>query len=232
MIYCFIISTNPVYIDVLTNYIDKAFGVILLGVDNCMKSSVNKIRTFFTKPDYIFVDSTLLSGLNLKLCDILKEISSIISISTTKEEAFNAYECEAFDFILLPSTYIRFLRAISKPKIANGSNERRDYFFVKLESKCKLYKILHEELIYIEALHNYVKIYTNHGVFVTYSTLKVMEESLPKNRFIRVHRSFIINLTHLRKVNGPLLILEQGNEIPLGNKYSDFFNYSIREIII
>src|SRR5690606_7841024 len=113
-----------------------------------------------------------------------------------------AFEKNAVDFLLKPITYERFLKAVSKVKdklvrssTAKGSQEEKDYFFVKSEVKGKMVRVDTDEIDYIEALQNYVKIHTSEGILTTYLTMNEVEECLCVSKLSRVYKSYdVINV--------------------------------------
>lgn len=140
--------------------------------------------------------------------------------------AVKAFEQNAVDYMLKPIKYDRFLKCINKlngksVKVYDENIGERGHFFIQYEVKGKIIKIEYKDLIYIEALKNYITIHTNTSKFVTYLTMKEMEENLPAALFVRIHKSFILNISKITAVEGNAVQLSNKKELVMGVSYKD-----------
>lgn len=146
-----------------------------------------------------------------------------IFITAFPEYAVEGFELNIIDYLLKPVSYQRFLKAATKAKEyvelkhPQLSNEvKADYFFIKCGSKFE--KILLSDLLYAEALENYVKIYTQSKTHITYLTFKGLEEYLPNDQFIRVHKSFIVSLSKIENLDNEEIKIGTYS-VPLSRNY-------------
>ena len=174
--------------------------------------------------DLIFLDIEMpvLSGFDL--LDDLIEKPQIIFVTGKTKYAFKAFDYDAIDYLRKPISKERFLNAVHKAvtnyKLKNEEGfDEEDFIFVK--SNLKKRKVFLNELRYIEALGDYVKMVTEHDSLVVLSTMKAFEALLPKDRFLRIHKSYIVNLDKVIRYNSKVIELEK-EELPLSrNRKTD-----------
>lgn len=170
-----------------------------------------------TEIDLIFLDieMPILSGFDL--LDDLVNKPQIIFVTGKTKYAFKAFDYDAVDYLRKPISKERFLNAVHKAitihKLKNeDSFDDEDFIFVK--SNLKKRKVFLNELRYIEALGDYVKLVTDHDALVVLSTMKAFETILPEERFMRIHKSYIVNLDKVERYNSKVIELEK-EELPL-----------------
>ena len=174
--------------------------------------------------DLIFLDieMPILSGFDL--LDDLTAKPQIIFVTGKTKYAFKAFDYDAIDYLRKPISKERFLNAVHKAvtnyKLKNEEGfDEEDFIFVK--SNLKKRKVFLNELRYIEALGDYVKMVTEHDSLVILSTMKAFEALLPKDRFLRIHKSYIVNLDKVIRYNSKVIELEK-EELPLSrNRKTD-----------
>ncbi|MBT4472259.1 LytTR family DNA-binding domain-containing protein [Flavobacteriaceae bacterium] len=174
--------------------------------------------------DLIFLDieMPILSGFDL--LDDLTAKPQIIFVTGKTKYAFKAFDYDAIDYLRKPISKERFLNAVHKAvtnyKLKNEEGfDEEDFIFVK--SNLKKRKVFLNELRYIEALGDYVKMVTEHDSLVVLSTMKAFEALLPKDRFLRIHKSYIVNLDKVIRYNSKVIELEK-EELPLSrNRKTD-----------
>ncbi len=170
-----------------------------------------------TEVDLIFLDIEMPNVNGFELLDILKNKPQIIFVTGKTEYAFKAFDYDATDYIKKPITPERFNLAVEKAleyhklKFEVTSKEE-DYIFVK--SNLKKRKILVNNILWIEALGDYIKIITTEGNFVVLSTMKAFEKEIEQYSFLRIHKSFIVNLKKIKRFNSKFVEIESEN-IPL-----------------
>ena len=174
--------------------------------------------------DLIFLDieMPILSGFDL--LDDLTAKPQIIFVTRKTKYAFKAFDYDAIDYLRKPISKERFLNAVHKAvtnyKLKNEEGfDEEDFIFVK--SNLKKRKVFLNELRYIEALGDYVKMVTEHDSLVVLSTMRAFEALLPKDRFLRIHKSYIVNLDKVIRYNSKVIELEK-EELPLSrNRKTD-----------
>ena len=140
----------------------------------------------------------------------------VIFTTAYPQYALEGFEVNALDYLVKPFTFERFLKAVLKAKEfyevreTNLSEEKTsDYFFIKADNK--LVKILFDEVLYVEALQNYVTIYTPSRKYMSYLTFKAVEDYLPADKFLKVHKSYIVAASRIDSI--------EGNDIRIGQQH-------------
>jgi two-component system LytT family response regulator len=183
-----------------------------------------KMGLLNNKIDLVFLDieMPILSGFDL--LDDLTQKPQIIFITGKTKYAFKAFDYDAVDYLRKPITKERFLSAVHKAitnfKLKNDDGfDDEDFIFVK--SNLKKRKVFLNELKYIEALGDYVKLVTDHESLVVLSTMKSFAALLPQDRFMRIHKSYIVNLEKVERYNSKSVEIEK-EFLPLSrNKKAD-----------
>ena len=217
---CFIVDDEPLARKCIREYVQQTDYLAYAGEAGSAEEAANALQGI--KPDIIFTDIQMpgISGLNF-----VREIgieSLFVFITAYPEYALEGYELNIIDYLLKPVSYERFLKSANKAKeylelkYHSKENTKPDYFFIKCGSKFE--KILFDDLLYAEALENYVKIYTRTRTYITYLTFKGLEEYLSPEKFIRVHKSYIVSLSKIENLDNELIKIAE-YEIPLSRNY-------------
>ncbi|MAT89331.1 MAG: DNA-binding response regulator [Flavobacteriaceae bacterium] len=174
--------------------------------------------------DLVFLDieMPILSGFDL--LDDLTHKPQIIFVTGKTKYAFKAFDYDAVDYLRKPISRDRFYNAVHKA-ITNFKLKSEDSFddedFIFVKSNLKKRKVFLNELRYIEALGDYVKLVTEHDALVVLSTMKNFESLLPEDRFLRIHKSYIVNLDKVERYNSKVIELEN-EQLPLSrNRKTD-----------
>jgi DNA-binding LytR/AlgR family response regulator len=180
------------------------------------------------KADLIFLDIEMPGASGFELLDRLTYAPKIILTTSKTEYAFDAFQYNVNDYLKKPFTYKRFLEAIQKiqaapppppaPPAATPPSPDMDFLFIKAEDK--LIKLKKDDILFLESMRDYVKFVTPGKSYITYSTLKNMEEKLIGQNFLKVHRSYIVNITKIEDIRGNMIYL-QGSQIPVGKAHKD-----------
>ncbi len=227
MINCIIVDDEQHAIDILVHYVKQTPHLEL------MASFTNPIEALQLlgkqKIDLVFLDIQMpeLSGI-----DFIKAIhgkSKVILTTAYSEFALEGYDLYVVDYLMKPIRLPRFLAAVQKAveqitAINEPSTQTEtvddDYIFVKTESKGKLLKINLADIDYIESMKNYVAIHRGGQKTMVYTSMKELEEHLPKKQFLRVHKSFIIPISQITGIEGNMLRLKNvTTEILIGENY-------------
>jgi two-component system LytT family response regulator len=175
--------------------------------------------------------------------DMLKGDTKVVLTTAYSEYALDGYKYDVVDYLTKPIPFDDFLRSVQrvKDRFLGAANDKakseenlNDYIMVKTEHKGKYVRIKYDSILYIESLKNYVAIYTDQKEqIITLLSMKELVERLPKEHFIRTHKSFIVSLNHLKYVDGGEIVLETtSDKIPLGITYRDnFFELLERKLV-
>jgi len=232
MISCYVIGELATVESLCTYILDYPLTV-LKGYSVQRPESFDAVYSL--RPDIVFIDSAL-SGEQDSWLERIRQFSSVVLVSPGTEQAFAAFEHFAFDYLIMPVAFNRFVKSINKfdhlSHLASSVHIKNrpqaiDSFFIKADSKgFKEVLIRCDQLIYIEALQNYVILHMEGGQrFSCHNSMKEMEDSLCGSSFSRIHKSFIINEEKITSIEGNILILN-GNEterLPIGNTYRKAF---------
>lgn len=169
--------------------------------------------------DLLFLDVVMPGMTGIDLLRALVYKPEVIIISSTPEYAIDAFEFSVVDYLLKPvKDYGRFLLAVNKV-VARKSKKQApvdSFLYIKIDSL--LHKLSIDDILWVEAFGDYVKIQTKDHLHTAYSTLKNIEEHLPGDRFVRVHRSYIVNLTRISNIDSSNLEIEK-KIIPISENY-------------
>ena len=218
MIRCLIVDDEPLALEVLENYISRSPQLELAA--QCS----NALRAFqilhSEKIDLIFLDIKM-PGINgLDFMRSLKNPPPVIFTTAYADHALTGFELEAIDYLLKPVTYERFQKSLNKllKLYQPNTSQQKGYTYFKVSGK--LIKIQHSELLYAQSVKDYIHLYTANGNFLTHMTMKYLDELLPPEIFIRVHRSFLVNKTHITVIDKNSLKVGAVS-IPVGENYRD-----------
>ncbi len=195
---------------------------------NLKKECENSIEAFnYLKTesvDLVFLDVEMPGMTGVELVKNLKSPPIIIFVTSKKEYAVEAFELNVADYIIKPVTLPRFMAAVekaqeiadSKGKKVEMNDKDKDYVFVR--SNSALTKIKLNDIQYVQALGDYVNIYSAGKRHVVHCTLKSMEEKLPSDKFFRLHRSYLVALDHIEQVEENTLYIGE-HPIPIGEQF-------------
>ncbi|EGC19526.1 MAG: LytR/AlgR family response regulator transcription factor [Prevotella multiformis] len=200
---CIIIDDEPLAADLLASYAKKTLFLNLIGVFNSAVEGIKVIRE--NRVDLIFLDIQMPELSGLEFARILPKETKIIFTTAFSQYAVDGYKANAIDYLMKPVSYDDFLaganRALEWFRSIRQSENASDDRFIFVKSEYKLVKIMFDDILYIEGLKDYVKIYLTDGrePVMSLMNMKKIEESLPRPEFMRIHRSYIV---HMKKIEG------------------------------
>lgn len=226
MINCLVVDDEQHAIDILIHYIKQTPYL------NLVSSTTNPIEALEMVArqdiDLVFLDIQMPELTGIDFIKAINGKAQVILTTAYSEFALEGYELNVIDYLLKPIRFPRFLAAVQKAVKIMGEGEEQaestrreeDYIFVKTESKGKLLKINLPDIDYIEGMKNYVAIYCGSQKTLVYTSMKELEERLPKKEFIRVHKSFIIPISKITGIEGNMVRLKNVTaEILIGESY-------------
>lgn len=225
---CLAIDDEPLALRQIESYIEKTPFLEAVGYCQSPFEAIELLAK--TDVDLLFVDINMPDVNGLDFVRSLERKPQVIFITAYSEYALEGFQVAALDYILKPISYSDFLKSATKAKNWFELNRKEpdlietknDFLFVK--SEYKLIRISLAEINYIESANEYIQIHLiNKEVVTTLIRLKVMEDQLPKERFMRVHRSFIVNLDQVKVIERNRIVFERNVYIPIGEQYKDAF---------
>ncbi|MDA3883256.1 MAG: LytTR family DNA-binding domain-containing protein [Bacteroidales bacterium] len=231
MIHCIIVDDEPLARDILIEYTSK-FSFLHL-VAECKNAYEASAALQEYKIDLMFLDIQMPDISGMKLLDTLEHKPYVIFTTAYSDYAVEGFEKNAVDYLLKPISPERFLQAVTKVHDlqslhAHAKPEERNYMFVKVEYQTV--RVNFNDILYIEGLKDYVKIYTNQGMIMTLLNIKGILAKLPEHQFVRVHKSYIVSLSAIEKIERNRIIFGT-KRIPVGDTYKDVFNARINNEI-
>lgn len=226
---CVIIDDEPLALDLLKSYIEKTTFLNLVGsytnAIQAMKDISNKQPV-----QLMFLDIQMPGIDGLEFAKLLDPSTRVVFTTAFEQYALESYKVNALDYLLKPISYMNFLQSVNKAvhwfDIHNRSlqtpiekaNIHQDYIYVK--SDYKLLQIPLNQILYIEGLKDYVKIYIEgeSKPILSLISMKIMEERLPSSQFIRVHRSYIVQKSKIKVVDRGRIVFDK-EYIPISDSY-------------
>lgn len=220
---CIIIDDEPLARELLAGYIDQLPNLSCVAVCQSALQAFTVLHE--QQVDLMFLDIQMPGITGLNFLKSIKNPPKVIFTTAYMEHAVEAFELEAVDYLLKPITLERFIKAVQKvlPKKEElaepiSKNNDNNYIFLKVDKR--LVKIDHADIIYTESLGDYIKVYATTQTYVTYLTMNKLESLLPAYKFVRIHRSYVINLDHIQYVEGNFVRINN-NDLPIGLTYKD-----------
>ena len=229
---CLAIDDEPLALKQISSYIEKTPYLELVALCQSAFEAMEYLDN--SDIDLLFVDINMPDINGMDFVKSLTKKPQVIFTTAYSEYAMEGFKVDAMDYILKPLSYDVFLKAANKAKTWFELNNRQvetlqttqDCLFVK--SDYKLVKILLSEIKYIESANEYIQIHLiNDKPITTLIRLKVIEEQLPKDTFMRVHRSFIVNLDRVKVVERNRIVFDQKVYIPIGDQYKENFQHFV-----
>jgi len=226
MIKCIIVDDETLAQQVIQNHLKKIEQFELVAV--CKNTIEAGLVLKNQEVDLIFLDIQL-PGLNgLDFLRSLVNPPLVVLTTAYSEYALESYEFNVIDYLLKPISFERFRKTVNRivegRLYSQAAAEREvllaDHIFIK--SGSKFFKVEFSEIIFVEAMKDYLKIHTKEYKLVTHQTMNYFEKLLPVNQFFRVHKSFIVALAHIRSIYGNSIEMD-GATVPIGNNYKDAF---------
>lgn len=232
---CIAVDDEPLALGLVCAFIEKTPFLNLAGR---YSSAVEALQVINSKHiDVIFLDIQMPDLTGIELARVLEKAGTkaprIIFTTAFNQYALDGFRVDAIDYLLKPFNYEEFLRAASKAQAyvelvqkasSAGSSEPKDeYLFLKVEYQ--LVRIAYDDILYTEGLKDYVKVHlkSDPKPILSLTSLKALEEKLPASKFMRVHRSFIVNLDKISAVTRNTIQIG-ATSIPVSDQYKEAFN--------
>lgn len=238
---CIIVDDEPLAIDLIEDFTQR---IPFIKVVSSCKNAIEAIEVLNSKKiDLIFLDIQMPDISGIQLVQSIEQKPMVIFTTAYSEFAVESYNLNAVDYLLKPFSFERFLKAVNKayslysnrtvdkqpPEFAdtgkeNEYKEESGYIFVKTGYKTIRIKL--SDILYIEGLKDYVKIYSGSKPVLTLQSLKVLEEKLPQKHFLRVHKSYIVALNKIDSIERNIIRIGE-KRIPVGDSYREDFHKAV-----
>ena len=221
---CAIVDDEPLALNLLESYVNKT---PFLKLEGKYSSGVQAMKDLPDKKiDLLFLDIQMPELNGLEFSKMVEPGTRIIFTTAFGQYAIDGYKVNALDYLLKPISYVDFLQAANKAvqwfELLQQPKEEIQSIFVK--SDYKLVQIELKKILYIEGLKDYIKIYEEDSAkpILSLMSMKAMEDLLPSSRFMRVHRSYIVQKDKIRVIDRGRIVFGK-NYIPISDSYKSSF---------
>jgi len=219
---CIIVDDEPVARDILKTYISDTPTLRLMQVCNNAFEASEALMLHHV--DLIFLDINMPKLSGMKFYKSLNKPPYVVFTTAYPEFATEGFEVDAIDYLLKPFPFERFLKAVNKAmdSISKSGNNTQSGGYILLKADKKFYKVGLSEILFIEALGDYVKVYYDKKFIIVHETLQGILEQLPNEEFVRIHKSFAIAVSKIKYLEGNMVKLDE-LEIPIGKSFKEDF---------
>lgn len=225
---CLIVDDEPLARELIKGYVAKLENFEIVAECSDAMKALNVLRS---KPvDLMFMDIQMPQITGVEFLKTLKHAPKVIITTAYREYALDGFELDVVDYLLKPITFERFLKSVNKyyqmsqeeVQVVSGQNADKgtDESFIYVKENKKVIKIYLSEIKYIEGLSEYVQIYTDKRKVIVKTSLTQMEEKLPSEHFLRIHKSYIISVNKIEAFTANTIEI-QNKELPIGRSYKN-----------
>ncbi len=207
-IQCIIIEDEPLAAEKLKGFVTKHPNLILHSIFNTGADALVFLQS--NTIDLVFIDINLGEISGIRILESSKISANVIITTAYSEFALKGYELNITDYLLKPFTFERFMQAVNKVINPLPKRESIDQAFTFIKTEYRLEKVLFDDILYIEGMGDYRRIFTTHKNIMTLQTFKELEQEFPKSIICRVHKSYMVSLQKIDSV--------QKDEISIGCK--------------
>ena len=224
MLKCIIVEDEVLAQDVLKSHLAHLGSLELVGVYRNALEAEQALKS--QEVDIMFLDIRLPGMTGLQFLSSLNDSPLVVLTTAYAEYALESYEFNVIDYLLKPISFERFSRAVNKildNRLFSAAAKEADPFstdHIFIRSNSKFFRVNFSEILYVQGSRDYLKIHTPDYSLITHQTMNDLEKSLPARQFIRVHKSYIVALRHIRSIYGNSIELGK-TTIPIGVSYKD-----------
>ncbi|MCB9354259.1 MAG: response regulator transcription factor [Lewinellaceae bacterium] len=225
---CLVVDDEELARTLLENYIARVPGLEPIAFCANPLEAMNILRK--ETVDLLFLDIQMPELTGIEFLRTLQQKPVVVFTTAYADYALEGYSLDVTDYLLKPFSFERFLQAVNKagaalqaktaaPAPQSGSQlPEKDYLLIKADHK--VHRIKYGDIIYIQSMREYVAFHTDNGRILSLNSLKQLEEELPPERFIRVHKSYMVAIGRINTMEGNLLHVGK-EKIPVGANYRD-----------
>ncbi len=229
---CIIVDDEPPAIRLLTKYVGK---VSFLELANTFTNPLEALKFVEqNEVDLLFLDIQMPELTGIQLSRVISKKTNVVFTTAYPQFALDSYEVSAVDYLLKPIDFERFYKAVLKVGDQSSGTDQSGkaflkpekkedgFFFFKTDGKNKFSKVFLDDILFVEGLKNYVCVQLENEQIITYNTLKNLKGNLPEDNFIQIHRSYIISIKQIDRIDNDAVWIN-GKELPIGNTYRKLF---------
>jgi two-component system, LytTR family, response regulator len=218
-----LIDDEPLAIKVLQNYFTNFTDFEVIGTFNNSLEALDFINS--TSVDAVFLDINMPMMTGFELISLIENKTKVIITTAFREFAAESYDLDVLDYLVKPIPLPRFIKCINKitteynlkNNIKVETTKGDSHIFIKVDKK--MMKINIEEILFVEGMKEYIKVVTPDKTYITHKSLTSLSEELPADRFLRIHKSYVIALNKVKSIEGNRIQI-QSYTIPIGRNYS------------
>ena len=230
---CLVIDDEELARDLLENYIGRLPHLSLLGKCRDPFEALEALST--QSVDLLFLDIQMPGMTGMEFLKTLKNKPLVIFTTAYSEFALESYNLDATDYLLKPFSFERFVQAVNKAtdllslrKTAAGAPPQQEHItaapvakdFILVKSEHKVHRLRYEDISYIEGMREYVAYHTPNGRILSLYSLKSLEEELPSDQFLRIHKSYIVAIGKVSAIEGNQVVVGK-EKLPIGASYRE-----------
>ena len=220
---CVLIDDEPLAIKVLQNYFTNFTDFEVIGTFNNSLEALDFINS--TTVDAVFLDINMPMMTGFEFISLIENKTKVIITTAFREFAAESYDLDVLDYLVKPIPLPRFIKCINKitteynlkNNIKVETTKGDSHIFIKVDKK--MMKINIEEILFVEGMKEYIKVVTPDKTYITHKSLTSLSEELPADRFLRIHKSYVIALNKVKSIEGNRIQI-QSYTIPIGRNYS------------
>jgi DNA-binding LytR/AlgR family response regulator len=246
---CAIVDDEPLAQELLQKYVRRISSLELVATFDDAIAAFEQLPTLH--PDLVFLDINMpeMTGLEL-LRAYPAPLPTFVMTTANPNHALEGFDLGVTDYLLKPITFDRFLKAVGRvrEKVGGQTNQQMvtatapttthtalslppaDFIYLKTDKK--LEQIRFDEIVFVEALGDYLKVFLPDRYVVTHLTMTKLAENLPTDRFLRINRSYIVQLQHIKTLDGNSVITSTGHDLTIGPNYRDIVKERIRQWLV
>ena len=229
---CVIVDDEPIAREIITSFVQKTPSLELIKTCKNAMEAINFIQE--NNVDLFFLDINMPEVNGISLAKIIGNKSKIIFTTAYRDYAVDGFNLNVVDYLLKPIAFERFFEAIQKVNLAftpseikEKSTESKNYIFVR--SDRKMVKINFDKILYIESLGDYLKIFLDKETVITRETMNNIDSKLPINKFIRIHRSYIVSLNKINSYTNEFIEINK-KALPISRSYKESVLQKLAEV--
>jgi len=225
---CLIVDDEPLARELIRGHVEKLENFEIVAECSDAMKALNVLRE--KTVDLMFMDIQMPQITGIAFLKTLKHPPKVIITTAYREFALEGFELDVVDYLLKPITFERFLKSVNKfyqtnqdeVQLVTGSNSERtvEESFIYIKENKKVVKVYLSEIRYIEGLSEYIQLFTDKRKIITKTSMSLMEEKLPKENFLRIHKSFIVSIPKIEAFTTNTIEI-QGKELPIGRSYKN-----------
>jgi|SRR5690606_24697735 DNA-binding LytR/AlgR family response regulator len=224
---CIIVDDDNFSVRIIEEFVNQTEGLELLGTFTNAIEAVNWLNNSEKEPVHlIFLDIEMPEMSGIEFLRALNVIPQVIIYSSQEKYALESYEYDVTDYLLKPVTYARFIKAVNRARerFERKENPVKQSTEIFIKNNSSLVRVKYDDILWIEALENYVVVNTFKEKYTIHFTMKSISDKMPSERFMRIHRSYIVNFSKISAIedNSVIIRTESGSRvIPIGKSYKD-----------